>query len=105
MVQAIKAIPAMNCSYDETEDGKPVLVENIDVNLGIAIDLVKGDQRQLLVPNIKASEDLNFAQFYAAYESLIKKARDGKLGVDDFAAPRFRSPIRAGWAPRCRCPG
>lgn len=85
MVQAIKAIPAMNCSYDETEDGKPVLVENIDVNLGIAIDLVKGDQRQLLVPNIKASEDLNFAQFYAAYESLIKKARDGKLGVDDFA--------------------
>lgn len=85
MVQAIKLIPAMNCSYEETEDGKPVLVENSDVNLGIAVDVVKGDQRQLLVPNIKACEDLNFAQFYAAYEALLRKAREGKLTVDDFA--------------------
>ena len=85
MVQAIKLIPAMNCSYEETEDGKPVLVENSDVNLGIAVDVVKGEQRQLLVPNIKACEDLNFAQFYAAYETLLRKSREGKLTVDDFA--------------------
>ncbi|WIY84188.1 multifunctional oxoglutarate decarboxylase/oxoglutarate dehydrogenase thiamine pyrophosphate-binding subunit/dihydrolipoyllysine-residue succinyltransferase subunit [Propionimicrobium sp. PCR01-08-3] len=85
MIQAIRAVPSMNCSYDETADGKPVLVEHQDINLGIAVDVVKGDQRQLLVPNIKACEDLNFAQFYAEYEALIHKARDGKLVVDDFA--------------------
>ncbi len=84
MIQAIKAVPAMNCAYDE-QDGKPVLVEHPDINLGVAIDVVKGDQRQLLVPNIRACEDLNFAQFYAAYEALVRKARDGKLTVDDFA--------------------
>ena len=28
--------------------GKPVLVEHPDINLGVAIDVVKGDQRQLL---------------------------------------------------------
>ena len=60
MIQAIKAVPAMNCAYDE-QDGKPVLVEHPDINLGVAIDVVKGDQRQLLVPNIRACEDLNFA--------------------------------------------
>lgn len=84
MVQAIKAIPAMNHSYDET-DGKPTLVENPDINLGIAIDLEKNGKRQLLVPNIKAAEDLNFAQFYAAYEDLVKRSRDGSITVDDFA--------------------
>ncbi len=83
MVQAIKTVPAMNCSYDE-EDGKPVLVEHGDINLGIAIDVTKDDQRQLLVPNIRACEDLNFAQFYAAYETLVHKAREAKLTPDDF---------------------
>ncbi|NLA29707.1 MAG: multifunctional oxoglutarate decarboxylase/oxoglutarate dehydrogenase thiamine pyrophosphate-binding subunit/dihydrolipoyllysine-residue succinyltransferase subunit, partial [Propionibacterium sp.] len=83
MVQAIKTVPAMNCSYDE-EDGKPVLVEHGDINLGIAIDVTKDNQRQLLVPNIRACEDLNFAQFYAAYETLVHKAREAKLTPDDF---------------------
>lgn len=85
MVQAIKALPAMNNSYEQTDDGKPVLVENPNINLGIAIDVVKGDQRQLLVPNIKSAEDLNFSQFYAAFETLIRKSRDSDWSVDDFA--------------------
>ncbi len=84
MVQAIKAVPAMNYSY-ALVDGKPVVKENIDINLGIAIDVVKGDQRQLLVPSIKAAQNLNFAEFYSAYEQLVHKARHGGLSVDDFA--------------------
>ena len=82
MVQAIKAIPAMNCSYVE-EDGRPVLVENPDINLGIAMDVVNKGVRNLMVPNIKACEDLNFAQFFAAYETLVRKGRDGTLVADD----------------------
>ena len=84
MVQALKQIPAMNNSYEEI-DGKAFLVEPNVVNLGIAIDTAKADgTRQLLVPNIKDCEDLNFAQFWAAYEVVVRKARAGDLTVDDF---------------------
>ncbi len=84
MVQAIKAVPSMGNGYDVV-DGKPNLVENPSINLGIAIDVQKGDKRQLLVPNVKGCEDLNFAQFWSAYEAVVAKARDNKLTVDDFA--------------------
>ena len=85
MIQALKAVPSMNNSYDVI-NGKPTLVENPTINLGIAIDLKKSDgTRQLLVPNIKGCEKLNFAQFWAAYEKIITKARSGELTVADFA--------------------
>lgn len=53
MVQAIKAMPAMNYSFAE-KDGKPTLVKPEHVNFGLAIDLVKpnGD-RQLVVAGIR----------------------------------------------------
>ena len=75
----------MNNAYTE-EDGKPVLVQPGDVNLGLAIDIRKADgSRQLLVPNIKAAETMDFRQFWVAYEDVVRKARNGKLTVDDFA--------------------
>src|SRR5690606_34531086 len=56
------------------------------VNLGLAIDLAKPDgTRQLLVPSIKKAETLDFAQFWSAYEDVVRRARAGKLTVDDFA--------------------
>lgn len=85
MVQALKAYPEMNNSYDVV-DGKPVLVTPASINLGLAIDVKKSDgTRQLLVPNIKNCEDLNFSQFWSAYEGLVKRARDNALTVADFA--------------------
>ena len=85
MVRAIKSVPSMNDNYDVVE-GKPTLMENPAINLGVAIDLKKDDgSRQLMVPCVKGCESLNFAQFWAAYEALIKRARDGGLTVADFA--------------------
>ena len=85
MVQALKAFPDLNNGYDVI-DGKPNLVENPSINLGLAIDVRKPDgTRHLLVPNIKGCEDLNFAQFWAAYETMVGKARNNELTVDDFA--------------------
>ncbi|WP_153396076.1 multifunctional oxoglutarate decarboxylase/oxoglutarate dehydrogenase thiamine pyrophosphate-binding subunit/dihydrolipoyllysine-residue succinyltransferase subunit [Ornithinicoccus halotolerans] len=84
LVQAVKAMPAMNNGYLE-EDGKPALVEPAHVNLGLAIDVPKPDgSRQLLVPSIKSAEEMDFAEFWAAYEDLVRKARDGKLALEDF---------------------
>ncbi|WP_344065880.1 multifunctional oxoglutarate decarboxylase/oxoglutarate dehydrogenase thiamine pyrophosphate-binding subunit/dihydrolipoyllysine-residue succinyltransferase subunit [Nostocoides vanveenii] len=84
MVKALAQLPAMNNSFTKV-DGKPALCIPAHVNLGIAIDLAKDDgTRQLLVPSIKAAESMDFSHFWAAYESLIKKARGGKLTIEDF---------------------
>ncbi|RYZ30725.1 MAG: multifunctional oxoglutarate decarboxylase/oxoglutarate dehydrogenase thiamine pyrophosphate-binding subunit/dihydrolipoyllysine-residue succinyltransferase subunit, partial [Propionibacteriaceae bacterium] len=57
------------------------------VNLGIAIDLPKPDgTRQLMVPSVKESETKTFAEFWAAYEDVVRRARAGKLTTADFAA-------------------
>ncbi|WP_353944683.1 multifunctional oxoglutarate decarboxylase/oxoglutarate dehydrogenase thiamine pyrophosphate-binding subunit/dihydrolipoyllysine-residue succinyltransferase subunit [Streptomyces sp. HUAS MG91] len=84
MVQAIKAMPSMNYSFAQ-KDGKPTLVKPEHINFGLAIDLVKpnGD-RQLVVAGIKKAETLNFFEFWQAYEDIVRRARDGKLGMDDF---------------------
>ncbi|WP_329270997.1 multifunctional oxoglutarate decarboxylase/oxoglutarate dehydrogenase thiamine pyrophosphate-binding subunit/dihydrolipoyllysine-residue succinyltransferase subunit [Streptomyces sp. NBC_01451] len=84
MVQAIKAMPSMNYSFAE-KDGKPTLVKPAHVNFGLAIDLVKpnGD-RQLVVAGIKKAETLNFFEFWQAYEDIVRRAREGKLTMDDF---------------------
>jgi len=84
VVQAVKALPEMNGAYAE-EDGKPELATPHHVNLGLAIDLkAKDGSRQLLVPNIKGAEQMDFRQFWTAYEDVVRKARGGKLTVADF---------------------
>ena len=85
MVQATKAIPAMNGSFAEA-DGKPALVTPEHINFGLAIDLQKPDgSRTLVVPSIKAAELMDFREFWQAYEDLVRKARNNKLTADDFA--------------------
>ena len=83
MIKAMRAMPEMNVFYGEL-DGKPALGRPEHINLGIAIDLAKPDgTRQLLVPSIKGCEELDFGQFWVAYEEIVKKARAGTLTVED----------------------
>ncbi len=85
LVKALKALPAMNHAFGE-QDGKPVVIAPAHVNLGLAIDLAKPDgSRQLLVPSIKSAELMDFVHFWSAYEEMVKKARGGKLTIEDFA--------------------
>lgn len=85
VVQALKEFPSQNVYYDEV-DGKPAAITPPHVNLGLAIDIPKPDgTRALLVPNIKKAQKLNFAEFLAAYDDLVARARDNKLAADDFA--------------------
>ena len=84
IIKAAKAFPQMNNGYGLV-DGKPSRLESASVNLGIAIDIEKKDgSRNLLVPNIKGGNAMNFAKFFAAYNETVKKARDGKLEIADF---------------------
>jgi len=85
LVQALRATPALNDSYTEI-DGKPAVAHPHHINLGLAIDIAKPDgTRQLLVPCIKAAETMDFRAFWQAYEDIVRRARSGKLTVDDFA--------------------
>ena len=85
ILKALQARPAMNASYVEV-DGKPHVVQHKHVNFGLAVDVEKSDgSRVLLVPNIKTADQLDFADFFAAYEDLIRKVRANKLAPEDFA--------------------
>lgn len=84
LVEALAEMPVMNASYTQL-DGKPAVNQPAHVGFGLAIDLAKPDgSRQLLVPSIKNAESLDFAQFWTAYEDLVRKARGSKLTVADF---------------------
>ncbi len=84
IVQAVKKFPNMNRHFAET-DGKPSAVTPAHINLGLAIDLPgKDGNRQLVVAGIKRCETMQFGQFIAAYEDIVRRARDGKLTAEDF---------------------
>ncbi|WP_233498770.1 multifunctional oxoglutarate decarboxylase/oxoglutarate dehydrogenase thiamine pyrophosphate-binding subunit/dihydrolipoyllysine-residue succinyltransferase subunit [Blastococcus sp. TF02A-26] len=85
LVRALDDFPNMNSAFAEV-DGKPVLVQPEHVNFGLAIDLPKPDgSRSLVVASIKAAEAMDFAQFWAAYEDVIRRARQNKLTMEDFS--------------------
>ncbi|MEJ7585601.1 MAG: 2-oxo acid dehydrogenase subunit E2, partial [Acidimicrobiales bacterium] len=87
IVRAIAdSLPVMNSTYVEGPDGKPRVVRNERVGLGLAVDVEKSDgSRTLMVPVIRDADTLDFRGFWGAYEDLIRKVRSNKLSPDDFA--------------------
>src|SRR3954447_2667394 len=80
---ATDEMPVM-AHHFETRDGKPVRVDDGQVNLGIAVDVEKKDgSRTLMVPVIRDAGRLSFGEFLDAFGDLIAKARDNKLSADD----------------------
>lgn len=85
IVQAVKKFPNMNRYFAEA-NGKPAAVTPAHTNLGLAIDLPgKDGNRSLVVAAIKRCETMHFGQFIAAYEDIVRRARDGKLTAEDFS--------------------
>lgn len=85
VVRAIsEEVPNLNNSYTTNDDDKPVLVRHRSINVGIAVDQQKSDgSRSLIVPVIKGTNNMNFSEFVDAYEAVITKVRQNKIGVDD----------------------
>jgi len=84
ILRALDEYPHLNDAYGVV-DGKPVRLRRESVNLGVAIDVEKKDgTRNLLVPNIKNANKLRFSEFLQAYDSVVKRAREGKLQLADF---------------------
>jgi len=76
-------LPVMGHHFEE-QGGKPHRVDDGGVNLGIAVDVEKKDgSRTLMVPVIRDAGRLSFAEFKAAFDALIDKARTNTLSADD----------------------
>jgi 2-oxoglutarate dehydrogenase E1 component len=84
LLRALDEYPQLNDGFFNGEGGAARL-KKPQVNLGVAVDLIKKDgSRSLLVPNIKHANSLSFSEFLAAYDDVVKRARNGKLQIPDF---------------------
>ena len=80
---ATDEMPVMAHHFEE-RDGKPYRLDDGAVNLGLAVDVEKKDgSRTLMVPVIRDAGRMSFAEFLAAYNALVDKARTNTLGADD----------------------
>ena len=84
IVRAMEAVPAMRSAFRE-QAGTPERLTPASTAFGLAIDIEKRGQRQLLVPNIKDAGSMPFAAFLGGYNDIVKRALGGKLTLEDFA--------------------
>ena len=85
MARALKRAPGMRVVY-RVIDGQPYRVTPEHVNLGLAVDVIRPDgRRTLLVPNLKAVEEMDFATFFAAYNDLLRRVNANQISPEDFA--------------------
>ena len=83
-VRAVKDVPSMAVTFDRV-DGVPARVAR-GVHLGLAVDVQRQDgSRMLIVPVIHDVDRLDFAAFRDRYETLVARARTGKLAADDLS--------------------
>jgi 2-oxoglutarate decarboxylase len=84
IVRALKEFPRLNDAYDASQ-GSPSRVARGEIRFGLAVDVAKSDgSRSLVVPNVKGAESMSFAEFLAASDDLVSRARKGKLDPKDF---------------------
>ena len=89
LVRTASEMPFITHSFRRDESGGPQRLEP-GIHLGLAVDSERKDgTRFLVVPVIKNAGDMNFASFYGAYQELVSKARDNKLGADDLQGASF----------------
>jgi 2-oxoglutarate dehydrogenase E1 component len=84
IVRAIEKVPAINEAFSDT-GSESFRIRRGHVNIGLAVDVAgKHGSRSLKVPSIKKAESKNFAEFLAAYDDIVVRARGNKLTVPDF---------------------
>ncbi len=79
-VQALREVPALNAEIRDTD-----IVYKKRVHLGIAVASPRG----LVVPVVRDAQGLSFAEIEKEIERLAKRAREGKLSVDELSGGTF----------------
>jgi len=79
-LQALKEIPAVNAEID----GDDVIYKN-HYDIGVAV----GTEQGLVVPVLRNVDALSFAEIESGITELGKRARDGKLSIEDLTGGTF----------------
>jgi 2-oxoglutarate dehydrogenase E2 component (dihydrolipoamide succinyltransferase) len=79
-LQALKDVPAVNAEID----GQDLIYKNY-YHIGVAVGTDKG----LVVPVVREADRLNLAEIEQTISSFGKRARDGKLGIEDMQGGTF----------------
>ncbi|WP_428031749.1 2-oxoglutarate dehydrogenase complex dihydrolipoyllysine-residue succinyltransferase [Ancylobacter sp.] len=80
VIQALKDVPEVNAEID----GQDLVYKNY-YHIGIAVGTDKG----LVVPVVRNADELSIAGIEKAISGLGRKARDGKLGIEDMQGGTF----------------
>ena len=79
-VEALKKFPVVNASVEGTD----IIYHNY-YDLGIAVSSNRG----LMVPVVRDADQMSFAEFELALNTLAQKAQDGSIGMDDLTGGTF----------------
>ena len=77
---ALKELPAVNAEID----GDDIIYKN-HYDIGVAV----GTEQGLVVPVVRDADQMGFAEIEKTINALGKKARDGKLSIDDLTGGTF----------------
>ena len=79
-IVALKALPAVNAEID----GDDIVYKN-HYDIGVAV----GTEQGLVVPVVRDADRLSFAEIEQTIAALARKARDGKLTIEDLSGGTF----------------
>ncbi len=79
-IHALHEVPAVNAEID----GEDIVYKNY-YNIGVAV----GTDRGLVVPVLRDADQLNIAEVEKSVASFGRKARDGKLTIEDMQSGTF----------------
>ena len=79
-IQALKEVPAVNAEID----GPDLIYKNY-YHVGVAVGTDKG----LVVPVVRNADHMNLAEIEAAIAGFGRRARDGKLAIEDMQGGTF----------------
>ena len=79
-ISALKEVPDVNAEID----GQDVIYKN-HYDIGVAV----GTDRGLVVPVVRDADEMSLAEIEKAIGALGKKARDGKLAIEDMQGGTF----------------
>jgi len=79
-IQALKEVPAVNAEID----GQDIIYKNY-YHIGVAV----GTDRGLVVPVLREADRLSFAEIEQAITDFGRRARDGKLSIEEMQGGTF----------------
>lgn len=84
LVKIVSEVLKLNPKFNSHFDGEK-LIKFKEINIGVATDTDKG----LIVPVIKNVENLNIFEIDKILKELVKRAKEGKLNIEDISNSHF----------------